>query len=561
MEPKSSLRSTLKGILRRRYKALASAAALCCVLGNQNVVLSAVQSDGSPNKWAVGVNTLFVQEYAMSLGIACPGCPGNVAPHTLAEIQATLLDLAANQHVGVFREIIPFELLSPNGTNDPAGGQMPVDSTNYAAIDAVIALYQQYNLHLILSLGNPIPAWAAPWGNVYGCFVPPTSDTADFYTFQNNLSWTVGNYLNHLKQKGFNPWMGGGPNSPTSGGLFVEGFNEWNANANYTNCSDFTVASPQRAALLEGGISWVANFYGVTVNFAAPSVVGPTQGLAGWYTSYYAAGGVGAPNVHIYQNGLGVPGSATTASLFAQTQLNPLIAALPANYRNQVIWGETGFGENINGCTGPNSMDLADWSWYDTMTAQMVTGSNTAISSAVQLLTVWRLDQLPQANTCEATFGVVSSDLSTYEPAGVNLFQYLGGTGVSPSGSSSGVSSAEPVLQRQTLSPFTLAANQSLTFGNLTFIMQSDGNLVLYEYSFSPLWAAGNTPGINGQPVAGRSCAACLAVFQSDGNLVLYTSAQAGTAYWASNTAPHSGYVLQISSSAPYVQIGSSASF
>jgi hypothetical protein len=200
MRPKLSRHANSKSITRR-YKALASAAALCCalILGYQHAALSAVQSNGSPNKWAVGVNALFIMEYAMSLGIPCPNCPGNVAPHTLAEIQATLLDLAANQHVGTFREIIPFELLSPNGTNDPSGVQMPVDSTNYAAIDAVISLYEQYNLHLILSIGNPVPAWAAPWGNGYGCFVPSyATDPTDFMTFKNNLGWTVGNYLNQV---------------------------------------------------------------------------------------------------------------------------------------------------------------------------------------------------------------------------------------------------------------------------------------------------------------------------------------------------------------------------
>jgi hypothetical protein len=382
------------------------------------------------NKWGVGTNTMFILEYALSLGVPCPSCPGNVQPRTLSQINTLLHDLAVNQHVGAFREIVPLELLSPNGTNDPTGVQMPVDSTNYAVIDAIMYLFKSYNLRLILAIGNPIPSWAAPWGHGYACFLPSTSDSTNFNTLKNNIGWTIGNYLNHLKSKGYAKWMAGIPNSPKSAGLFIEGFNEWNGNASYQNCGDFTAATPQRAATLESAIGRVANFYGVTINLAAPSVVFPSQGLAGWYTAYYAAGGVGAANIHIYGNGLSSSTDPKAAILYAQTQLKQLISALPAAYKTTVIWGETGYGEAGTLCDGVNSLPSDKWAQYDVAAAQLVTGADPVITPAVQLLTVWRLDQLANQSACEGSFGIVSSDLTAYLPPAVSLFTYLGGSGV-----------------------------------------------------------------------------------------------------------------------------------
>jgi hypothetical protein len=382
------------------------------------------------DKWGVGTNTMFILEYALSLGVPCQNCPGNVQPRTLSQINSLLHDLTANQHVGAFREIVPLELLSPSGTNNPTGIQMPVDSTNYAVIDAIMNLFKSNHVHLILAIGNPIPPWAAPWGHGYACFIPPTSDSTNFNTLKNNISWAIGNYLNHLKSQGYAKWMAGDPNSPKSGGLFIEGFNEWNGNASYQNCHDLTAASPQRAAILESGIDWVANFYGVTVNLAAPSVVFPSQGLAAWYTAYYAAGGIGAANVHIYGNGLSSSTDTKTAILYAQTQLKLLISALPAAYKTTMIWGETGYGEAGPLCHGVNALPLDKWAQYDVAAAQLVTGADPVITPAVRLLTVWRLDQLANQSACEGSFGIVSSDLTAYLPPAVYLFTYLGGSGV-----------------------------------------------------------------------------------------------------------------------------------
>lgn len=58
--------------------------------------------------------------------------------------------------------------------------------------------------------------------------------------------------------------------------------------------------------------------------------------------------------------------------------------------------------------------------------------------------------------------------------------------------------------------------------GRFELIMQSDGNLVLYQLGVAPLWST-NTGGTN-----------IVAKFQADGNLVLYTPS--GTSIWQSGT-------------------------
>ncbi len=114
----------------------------------------------------------------------------------------------------------------------------------------------------------------------------------------------------------------------------------------------------------------------------------------------------------------------------------------------------------------------------------------------------------------------------------------LGSTGSSsppPSGSSP-VSTTKPPSGAPAPVPDRLSNNGALLAsknqylrsadGRFRFVMQQDGNLVLYGPTGHPLWAS-NTVGRG----ANR------AVMQSDGNLVLYTSS--GKPVWASNTELH----------------------
>lgn len=80
----------------------------------------------------------------------------------------------------------------------------------------------------------------------------------------------------------------------------------------------------------------------------------------------------------------------------------------------------------------------------------------------------------------------------------------------------------------------TLQSSFSTHNGPYVFVMQGDGNLVLYSRKYSqPLWAS-NTPGNPG----------AIAVMQTDGNFVVYSAT--GTPLWASGTNGHGGAGLVV---------------
>ncbi len=79
----------------------------------------------------------------------------------------------------------------------------------------------------------------------------------------------------------------------------------------------------------------------------------------------------------------------------------------------------------------------------------------------------------------------------------------------------------------------SLGAGQSLSSpgGSYRLTMQGDGNLVEYNATNTPVWAAGTSAGTS-------------AVMQGDGNLVVYNASN--TPLWASNTSEHPGAYLAL---------------
>ncbi|MFI1970516.1 hypothetical protein [Streptomyces cinnamoneus] len=80
--------------------------------------------------------------------------------------------------------------------------------------------------------------------------------------------------------------------------------------------------------------------------------------------------------------------------------------------------------------------------------------------------------------------------------------------------------------------PFVLERNQSIVSDTARLVMQSDGNLVIYDEFGVARWATGT---VN---------QGWRAAFQTDGNFVVYT--RSGRAVWASNTAGHPGSRLAV---------------
>lgn len=80
--------------------------------------------------------------------------------------------------------------------------------------------------------------------------------------------------------------------------------------------------------------------------------------------------------------------------------------------------------------------------------------------------------------------------------------------------------------------PFTLHHNQSVSSHTARLVMQSDGNLVIYDEFNRARWASNTV----GQGWTAR--------FQTDGNLVVYT--RSNRPVWASNTDGHAGSRLVV---------------
>ncbi|MFD9794926.1 hypothetical protein ACFWXK_28715 [Streptomyces sp. NPDC059070] len=94
-------------------------------------------------------------------------------------------------------------------------------------------------------------------------------------------------------------------------------------------------------------------------------------------------------------------------------------------------------------------------------------------------------------------------------------------------------SAAARVDSNQTrYAPFTLSHNQSVSSDTARLIMQSDGNLVIYDEFNRARWAS-NTVGQGWE-----------ARLQTDGNFVVYT--RSNRPVWASNTAGRPGSRLVV---------------
>jgi cytochrome c peroxidase len=92
---------------------------------------------------------------------------------------------------------------------------------------------------------------------------------------------------------------------------------------------------------------------------------------------------------------------------------------------------------------------------------------------------------------------------------------------------------------------FTLKTNQSVSYGEFTFAMQGDGNLVLYKQN-KPVFAS-DTSG---------KCDLCSLIYQGDGNLVLYND-RTGRPIWTTSTSNPQDKLI-IGATEPYILISDS---
>ena len=122
--------------------------------------------------------------------------------------------------------------------------------------------------------------------------------------------------------------------------------------------------------------------------------------------------------------------------------------------------------------------------------------------------------------------------------AAIATLTFAGQAGAAPSqdalAAATSTTAVKSILADQTRrAPFTLNRNQSISSNTARLVMQSDGNLVVYDEFNRARWASNTV----GQGWTAR--------FQTDGNFVVYTASNRPV--WASNTdgRPGSRLVVQ----------------
>ncbi|WP_331446810.1 hypothetical protein [Streptomyces xanthochromogenes] len=104
--------------------------------------------------------------------------------------------------------------------------------------------------------------------------------------------------------------------------------------------------------------------------------------------------------------------------------------------------------------------------------------------------------------------------------------------GRAPAAEHGSVTALGPQANQTRYAPFTLNRNQSLSSNTARLVLQTDGNLVVYDEFNRARWASNTV----GQGWTAR--------FQTDGNFVVYTASNRPV--WASNTSGHPGSRLVV---------------
>jgi hypothetical protein len=406
--------------------------------------LSAATTTATKNV-SVGINEPWTMQYMLQANVSCPDCPTNEQPRSLEEIECRLSDLAANQSVRVFREILPFRLLQPEPAfDDPANA----NARRLAA--EVLSLYARYNASVILAFDCPLAYWMteSPW-----CPIPMPEDTEGWAQLKDKLALAMANFVAWLAAPASSSDGGGGSGG---GGLdaewlatqfLLEPWNEFDAKAGADCIWPSAAPSPDRAAELQAAVAAALASTGAFSGSGGgasrlptqltPSVSGAQGSWSDYIAAYYASGGGGLPSIHWY--GCDVQG--------LEAAVNAVEAVLPAAYKGQQVMGETGCalgtttddgGGDDDGGGGGCSAGPSTVGTEDDRTAFLEgIATSTTLAAACRHVLFWRVMDLADGGGggppvgCEGTFGITTQDNSAYDAAGSNFFRVVGGSGTS----------------------------------------------------------------------------------------------------------------------------------
>lgn len=206
--------------------------------------------------------------------------------------------------------------------------------------------------------------------------------------------------------------------------LIVEPFNEFDSisTAEGSDCR-ILHGTGTRAAALTGGVQYVLNHYSIPLIVTTPSAV---MGDPNYFKDFYAAGGVGQPNIHLYPP---YDGNDNTSPSSVDNYINKVVshltqtnAVIPAQYQNHFILGEYALAGAEAPCQGSDRPGGTIAGEARRVFLNKAFG-DSRIQSMTEVNMTWRgVDVAPQsfnndlwanpALRCETRFGAFRDDYS-----------------------------------------------------------------------------------------------------------------------------------------------------
>lgn len=347
--------------------------------------------EGTPPA-SVGFNEEFIWGYLQSQGVTCSDCSTNSPPVPL-DVARSYLDLLSQNGVRTAREIVPERYLA--------------DASKYALFETILREYQQRNFTLILTLAWPV---TGPQAECFGF----DGDNAMFDRRAYEFSASIAGLLLHLQNRpNIDPkWL--------ETRVLIEPWNEFDGLCGHH------VGSPKKAARYQGIMQLVFDRSGIKNEVVMPSIVNvykfdaPTaiKGRYGkmstYLADYYASGGSGRPNIHLYFDPRWANQPEALAKILG-SEIAKVAQSLPDPYKGALMIGETGVTSlsDVSKCNAFAMRPSSKTSLYQAMV------ENPDFSRNAQMILFWRLFGLEhltrEPDNCDQFNGMTSNAWSRVE--------------------------------------------------------------------------------------------------------------------------------------------------
>ena len=350
----------------------------------------------------IGVSETFSHNASKLVYQNIKGLPTNTVYRPLPDEAHWIRDLAVNHHVRLFRDVVPVAMLA---------GKAAEDQSYWGQLAQTIDVFRSMNVRLVLDFSYPLPEWMIPPEDSNST-CKAVMDLGKWPQLKNSMSWAIGGFVAAMAQDPSRmAWM--------RLNLFLEPLNE----VDNEKCG----LTPAQAAELYKGIVYVLSKYGVQVQVLSPSFV---NNKPSFVSAYYAAGGGGLPNVHIYTPHNSTPDSTIH---FLRAQLGKYQAAVPRELRARFFMTETGVALSTADDQPHSNTSGAVMNEADRNVLYQEIINDPTINQSTEAIAFWRLYDLPQTPglygvpgikgfESEGHFGIVDSRGAAYTSVAQSIF-------------------------------------------------------------------------------------------------------------------------------------------